>query len=985
MPRPPSPSSKPSASLSLSTPDDIFGADPSNPSSKFTKLLYKDALKNADFRRIEFKETIRTLHTREHDIMVVFGNQVGKYFRSPKLNTHRHLFWKQRDDNLRNVIDNYIKYKDDHPEMTASNASLHHTKEKAMQYFRNIGEYSTEKVIENRKERDALMRRQKRIDDREASKRHIPKSERVEMKPYDYVEPHKRRPLVEFANVDREMHENDIVFFGGIRTSEQSPATLVRKRMGRVPSVQVEPPLTYRDHVNPTDDQLTHPLMTGLHASSGSTRRTTHVDGAGKTPGTPHDARPKSASAAVSNVRRQSILKTSPSFQLSPRPQSAVGRVASQRSISFSQSGSHQAPSPSSAVSSPSARATSTSIASTSPRARTQKRPRSMNHNPTQRPSQRPHSAAPSRVELKEPISEDIIERVATARLHHQPSRNIAQIWNHRQTSPLRRRTSIFLTELEKEPSRVRITDSVRLHTSGGMPGKHSNAKPENQRNSSSKTTLLSSLKRKNIPRGKMRFPSEELKESNLRIKTAKSGKVFVNQLVKLPNLHILFPEIAMKNKRTLRSGIRSLVNANILAKSFSTKTPENSSAPNAGGSGDDDDPPELSTFRSFRNKELIEKYTAECLELDRDMKAQNQEIFDLCEDKRQGQGGMSSLSTPIMTPRSMADSDADYVRNHSVTAADEDDELTTAEEENKDDGIDTLISRRGGARQADDSSPASPTGREDGTGVDELDQSPTPKTTKNAPPAPSSSSSQAHRKITDINPAYWKLQFGATQMQSQTKLLNELDQRYMDRRAVYQSRQHLEKVVKKSIKSAEAWSMSRSSAKGGQLWKNAKLSLHNAEHELHQAAMFYSMLRDFCFTNHFPETEAQKAFVDRVRNMLIRAFQTQQQYFLTQDILFGNVRVNLLQDRKSIKLVHWIRSTLNVSMRPFFEFLEEQGWMENVHTDLQKMQSEVKKQNSTASLLLSPSVLSGGESPVTPKSGGRKSWTSRRKSSLGM
>lgn len=804
------------ATLSLSNPEDIFGNDNTDP--KYTDLLYKDALKNADLRRIEFKEITRSLGVRENDIMVVFGERVEKYFRSKKLQTHQREFWKVMDDNLQQVVDNHIVFKDDHPSISSNDGVLEQIKDTTMQYFRNISLNNIDTPIQSKNAEEIHLQslKLKQL----AEEQHIPKDQRVELKPYDFVEPEKKKPIIEFQDLQSTKQESQSIFFGGDKSKSYE-----------IPTSFVIPPSTYKEQLNPTEDQITHPYINKLEGkinkdvkirprSAQIPRKNSISNPLIKRPSTAHiqNSTSQIPKPLSRNSSQLSQFRASTSSLLEKK---VISRENSKRRLSLIKNGEQLFES--SSIDSPSAR--------------------SFISNST-------NASASGRIRLKEPISENVIKRVSLARhsnVTNKPYEEDSK--NPEHSFGRRKRPSIFLTELEPSPTNVRIL--------------HSGRKDYQEHNAKSKEDLFSLLRRKNFPKGVTSFPLEELQQSNARVKSAKSGKIFVKELVKLPNLEILFPIIPIKKKRNLQTYATLTMKVGKLI-------------------GKKHEEVDMSELEQEKNKVMIEKYISECLELDKEMTITNQEIINMCEKK----------------------------------------------ESNKSDGSDFDEEQ------------------EQSEHINQQDLDSEPRIKKHT--IKSTVSNQ--KRI--IDPSYWKFQFGATQLQTQYRLLNELDQRFIDRSLVYKSRFHLKQVAEKSMNNAASWSLSRATSKDGQLWKKYKKILQENEEDLHQATMFYSMLTTFCHTYNIPDSDTQRIFVDSIRNMLINGIKKDHSFFLREEILYGNLSLTILQDRKNIKLVNWLRSILGVSMSSFFQYIEEQGWSKDVHSDLQKLLTEVKKQNISSSIL---------------------------------
>jgi hypothetical protein len=205
-----------------------------------------------------------------------------------------------------------------------------------------------------------------------------------------------------------------------------------------------------------------------------------------------------------------------------------------------------------------------------------------------------------------------------------------------------------------------------------------------------------------------------------------------------------------------------------------------------------------------------------------------------------------------------------------------------------------------------------------------------------------------------------WKRQFIATQAQLQHNLLNCLDERDENRRVVYASKERLGKVSTDALNTAKLWALYRTQNTHSKpekvlqenLWGRSREELKNENAKFMRAVLFYRRLMVFLDFLHYPTQPLQLRFLSHIRSLLIEYPTTMfHSKKLLQEalILFADKTNSFLENKESLKLIQFMCNEMNIKGEEFFKLIKDRDWKIKTKDmlDLRAKMKELEEQQS--------------------------------------
>jgi hypothetical protein len=205
-----------------------------------------------------------------------------------------------------------------------------------------------------------------------------------------------------------------------------------------------------------------------------------------------------------------------------------------------------------------------------------------------------------------------------------------------------------------------------------------------------------------------------------------------------------------------------------------------------------------------------------------------------------------------------------------------------------------------------------------------------------------------------------WKRQFIATQAQLQHNLLNCLDERDENRRIVYASKERLGKVSSDALDTAKLWALYRTQSTHSapekvlkeNLWGRSREELRNENAKFMRAVLFYRRLIVFLDFLHYPTQPLQARFLNNVRSLLIEqpTFMFHSKKLLPEALgMFGDKINTFLENKESLKLIQFMCSEMNIKGEDFFKLIKDRDWKIKTKDmlDLRAKMKEAEEQQS--------------------------------------
>lgn len=439
------------------------------------------------------------------------------------------------------------------------------------------------------------------------------------------------------------------------------------------------------------------------------------------------------------------------------------------------------------------------------------------------------------------------------------------------------------------------------------------------------------------------KFPASELRDAHDRLARVKIGESYISELRNLPSIEEMFPIITLKKRSRMFNNLsdESLHN---FEQSFFSSIPEHSSFTALREAIDSSD---QSIHRS-KDREIFSpaEQEARINQLEKNIRgtlvetAHDLDKWMITFDKQTS----TVTNQPCMVSNNLPHSNSTQALKELKESEEED--STTQANKSAEDGVSAYLRKRLPHKLYD-------------------------KISKETP-------------LSFLKAKRWRPRFVKTQLNMQQHLLGLLDSRDRDRSIIYKSKEHLAMVVNKAMKDAHyVWEVYRGvqppkrdpndlkddihNTLQSQLdmqaralerdmhlleenvWKGARKKLEERNEGFFECLLFYRKLLIFLDYLSAPSTKALLHFLLHLRQDLIKHGGMNKQIFFdaliesraweAQQPTGLHSEHGILENRESLKLLHYLIKDLKIDSREFFEFFKKNNW--KISNELAEMKNK--------------------------------------------